>query len=332
MIYNWPVIGHEKQLTLLEKDIKTNNLSHAYLFEGPELIGKYDVAKTFANILLCENNYCHSCETCRQIKSNIFPDLITVDTLYIDKVNTDFGEITKHSNFPQKHRAKAPSAKTNKISIEDVREINNLLQMRTDSKYRILTIRNVERMKAEAQNALLKTLEEPPPKTIFLLTTSVISSLLKTIISRTRLLKFYPPPAAKVEAFVREQYPHSNDLEAVLKFTQSRPGRAVALLENPELLNQYQSVYNTVREFLKNRSLNNRFLYAETLSKNPAEIEIFLDIFTYLARQKLLTGVAEDQEESKHFISLIKKIGQVREGIAKNINSRLALEELMFHF
>ncbi|KKT19207.1 MAG: polymerase III, delta-prime subunit protein [Candidatus Peregrinibacteria bacterium GW2011_GWA2_43_8] len=76
MLYKWPIIGHEEQLKRLEADLKNGHLAHAYIFVGPDKVGKFLVAKTLAGILQCPNNYCRSCPTCVQVMKGVHLDTI----------------------------------------------------------------------------------------------------------------------------------------------------------------------------------------------------------------------------------------------------------------
>ena len=160
MYYNWNVIGHEKELGLLEHDFRENNIHHAYLFVGPEKVGKFRVAKSVAGILQCPENFCHSCPTCIQIEKKCHPDIIELE---------DDGQ---------------------SIKIDTVRDIIARLNMTSQGRYKILLIQNIGRLTEEAGNCLLKTLEEPPQKTIFLFTVSQLRDIMPTIASRMRLIHF----------------------------------------------------------------------------------------------------------------------------------------------
>ena len=71
MLYKWKIVGHKKQLVQLERELKEDNLSHAYLFSGPRQSGKYTIAKVLAKILQCPNDFCRSCKDCEMLKNKV---------------------------------------------------------------------------------------------------------------------------------------------------------------------------------------------------------------------------------------------------------------------
>ena len=134
MIYDWNIIGHKKQLEMLESDIESGSLAHAYLLCGPGHVGKYTVAKKLASILQCENNFCGKCPTCIQIRK---------------------GQHLDTMEFENNREA---------LKINQIREVIARCNMSSQSKYKIIILQSIGRMTTEAGNALLKTLEEPPEK------------------------------------------------------------------------------------------------------------------------------------------------------------------------
>ena len=160
MLLSDRLIGHGKQIESLLTDYTTGNISHAYLFYGPEQIGKFTLARDFAKLLQCENDFCGGCSACRQIQSAQHLDT----TFLIDDGNS--------------------------IGIETVRELKATLANTSQSSYKICIIERIERMTREASNSFLKILEEPSLDTIFLLTTDSLQALMPTITSRCRLLRF----------------------------------------------------------------------------------------------------------------------------------------------
>lgn len=297
MIYNWKIVGHEDLLTSLEMDMQSGNLAHAYLFSGPEKVGKYRVAKTLAHILQCENNFCHDCPTCLQIEKSGHADTIEL---------ADDGET---------------------IKIETVRELIVRLNMTTSAKYKIVLVEKIERLTLEAANCLLKTLEEPPEKTLFIFTTSSTRDVLPTIVSRMRAIQFHHCPEKMVREKIQEMYPESEGslLDQVSSFAMGKPGVAFRLMRDPEMLAVYRRLYQDLLRFLDHSSVFERFCYVQEFIEDPVKIQYFLDILTHLVRIRLL----EDPLNKERFIAILEKISFTIFALKHNTNPKLALEQLM---
>lgn len=302
-MYNWNIIGHKKQLEMIEQDIESGNLAHAYLFAGPSRVGKFSIVKRLANILQCENNLCNTCPTCKQLKSGNHPDTIVLR-------NTD-----------------------ESIKIEQIREIITRLQMTKQAQFKLLLIKGAERLTPEAANCLLKTLEEPPPNTLIIMTTSNIREILPTIISRVRLIKFTAYSNKFIEEKLTELYPDKDPdtIKQVASLSLGKSGKAIRLLENSELLAKYLNMYNVLCEFLEDKPLYAKFGAIEEVLKEEKSPDEFLDVFTHLVRTKLHSGIDVDTitpEKKQYYLDLLASIEETRNLLKKNVNARLALENL----
>jgi len=176
---NLPFPQIEKNLA---QAISSARVANAYLFLGPEGVGKFEFALRFAQALNCERaNFppCESCAVCKQIKARAHPDL------HLLELNPD----------------------EKQIKIEEVRNFQAELSYRAfQAQYKIGIIRKAEKLTLQAMNALLKTLEEPLPNTVLILTCSNRSRLAPTIVSRCQTIRFAPiEKKALVEILVQEQ-------------------------------------------------------------------------------------------------------------------------------
>ena len=154
------IIGHEQIIHHMSTALKSKKISHAYIFEGPNDSGKNMLARAFAKALQCEAGYgdsCDMCRSCHQMESGNQPD---VKWLTHEKPMT--------------------------IGVDDIRkQINADMAIKPySSKYKIYIIDEAEKMNEQAQNALLKTIEEPPAYGIIMLLTNNLEAMLPTILSR----------------------------------------------------------------------------------------------------------------------------------------------------
>jgi len=176
----------ETAVECLRQSIRENRLAHAWLFFGPEGTGKSLAALGVSEALLCEKSPgegCGQCTTCRRIQQRIHPD---VTWLLSERSQVERG-------FAQlKALGKQPSLE---IHIEQIRQLQERLHVRAlEGRYKMAVILHAHEMNIQAQNALLKTLEEPPANTVLLLCTHKKELLLPTLRSRCQALAFKPLP------------------------------------------------------------------------------------------------------------------------------------------
>lgn len=163
------IIGQDRPIRILQNAIATNRIAHAYLFEGPPSVGKVFTALNFAKAVNCltrpENGVdcCDECASCRKI------------------------DAANHIDVSWLNLAKGKS----QISIEQIRQMQAQINLKPyEARYKVFCIPDAELMNEEAQNCLLKTLEEPPLKSIIVLTSSKPAILFATIVSRCQAVKF----------------------------------------------------------------------------------------------------------------------------------------------
>lgn len=198
------IIGHEDEIRILKQALSEDRVSHAYLFTGDMGSGKKTLARAFAMALLCERGDpagCGECAACRKVQDGNHPDLIV---LHHDKPNV--------------------------ISVDDVRtQVVNTVDIRPyEGGRKVYIIPEAEKMNPQAQNAILKTIEEPPAYTVILLLTSSPEALLPTILSRCSKVALKPLRDEQVEDYLMTVM-HLPDYEArvMTAFAQGNLGRAV---------------------------------------------------------------------------------------------------------
>lgn len=313
---NWDIIGHEKQVNFLQKSIERNRLSHAYLFVGPEGVGKFTVALAFAKALQCEDgkneDFCGHCQPCLAIEEGNHPD---VHLIGLEK-------------------------DTREISIGQIRKLRRDFTLSALSGlYKIGVIQGADLLGRAAANAFLKTLEEPWGKTIFILTSSS-ESILPTISSRCQILKFPGLSIVKVE----EELKRRGVVQAkrLARVSLGRPGLALNIIKNPEILGTRENLIKDLISILASDN-NYRFKYAENLAQDKLKIKETLTCWTTLFRDILVSGYncqsATFWDKTLGFkipkekaLAAIKKLKRTYNIIfSTNVNPRLALEVLMLN-
>ncbi len=186
-MYNYTTF-HEKTMQTLINSVRTSSASHAYIFEGVEGMYKLENARLFANALVCENTLsspCGKCHACTEALSQTNPDII-------------FVEHDKGSDGKPK--------KT--IGVEAARNVAaDAVKTPYGKRKKVYIIPDGENLTIEAQNALLKTLEEPPEYVVFIIIIPSASMLLQTIISRSAIVSFNPVSADRIKQYIAEKYP-----------------------------------------------------------------------------------------------------------------------------
>ena len=201
------IIGQEDAKSLLKNAVKTGNHSHAYIFSGEKGSGKMMLAEAFATMLQCENpgdDACMECHSCKQALSHNNPDIIYV---------------------------RREDGKAN-ISVDVVREqiVNDVDIKPYSSKYKIYIVEEAERMNPQAQNAILKTIEEPPEYAIIILLTANHNAFLQTILSRCVLIQMKSIDTESIKKILQTKYEIVDyQSQMVATFAQGNVGKAVAL-------------------------------------------------------------------------------------------------------
>ena len=200
------IIGHEQIIEHLQNAITMDKVSHAYIINGPEKSGKMILAEAFATTLQCEEGGaepCMECHSCKQAVGRNQPDI-----LYM-----------RHE-------------KANTISVDDIRtQLNNDIVIKPySSKYKVYIVDEAEKMNVQAQNALLKTIEEPPAYAVIILLTTNADRFLPTILSRCVTLNIKAVPDEKIKKYLMSHYQIPDyQAEVCVAFAQGNVGKAIAL-------------------------------------------------------------------------------------------------------
>jgi DNA polymerase III subunit delta' len=268
------IVGHQFQIEQLTQDIESKNIAHAYLFVGPAHIGKMSIAHWFAKRIISQDlsseNVQVSHEQCDRL---LHPDLIVLDQLWMHGVNDDWDVLSRSSNVNQQHRSKS-KAKTDTISIDDVRVLQERLYEKSTGMHSCCIIRSVERLQDTAANAFLKILEEPPPGKVFILTTSSLSALLPTFVSRTRRVLFHKLPVVDMSKLLQDADPE--DVQFILHMSQGAPGKAIRLRDDPDTAREQRLLHSKALSFWKTKSLSERLRLLEPLHERGEDAQQFL--------------------------------------------------------
>ncbi len=265
------IIGHEQIIQHLREAITSGKVSHAYILSGEDGAGKNLLADAFAMSLQCEEkngtaDACGKCSSCMQAVSNNHPDIIRVT------------------------HEKAS------IGVDDVRiKINNDIQVKPySSPYKIYIIDEAEKLTEAAQNALLKTIEEPPVYAVLILLTNNLSALLPTILSRCITLKLKAVDQDLIRQFLMSEYKvpdYQAELSAV--FAQGNVGKAVKYASSDEFIGLKEDVLHLLK-YLDEMEIYEIIDGLKRISEKKDRINDYLDLMTIWYRDILMYKVTND--------------------------------------
>lgn len=315
------IIGHDRQIENLKNAIRRNNISHSYLFEGEEGLGKKKTALAFSKTLLCkeeEEKPCNICSSCIKFDSGNHPDFKII----------------------------VPNKKGT-IVIEEVEKIINAVSTSPfEGKKKVFIIDDSHTINIEGMNTLLKTLEEPPSFMNIILVTSISNKLLPTILSRCQRIRFYPIENAKIRKFLEEDISLDKDRsEFIADFTKGSIGKSIEIASSEDLFNRRDEVIMIIDNIL-NGDQTRALGAVKFFNENKDDIESILDIMLYWFRDLLIYKevgktsliINKDKLEilSKQssidfnkINDIIEKIEETRVNINNNVNFTLSIETML---
>ena len=295
------IIGNEKKIDMLRQIIKSNNIPHAMIFSGPEMIGKKKIAIEFIKNIFCED-LCGECYFCKSIENN--PDINIISPV------------------------------DGNIEIEEIRKAKERLSLKPYSnKIKVLIIDDSHLMKSDAQNAFLKMLEEPKGDTLIIFITPFREMLLKTIRSRAQEIKFSLVGNEEIEKYLISLGASSKKAKEISLISSGQIGKAINFFEDKSKMDFFNKSIEDII-FLSRSSISQRFQYAEKLKDDKIKIIEILDIWERFLRREILlkifnykSSVNYSLQKTKELIDELEKIKYIIE--SSNINKRIAFESLL---
>ncbi len=289
------IIGHQGQIEKLRSLINKKDIPHAFLFTGPEGVGKRTVAKWFFKALNCLNSNppCDECVSCNEINDGISYDMLEV----------------------------APLKKTIEIAqIDLVKERVSYRPLKAN--YKGIIIDSAHLMKTYTQDALLVTLEEPTKNTVIFLVTEYPQLLANTIISRCFEIKFSSVPQKDIIKVVKDK--------EIVELAMGRPGRAVSFSSNKSEMIRVKSIKKQAEDVVKGD-----FVYQSSALKKIVKDEEERNVTDFLnhllsTKRALVLQKLKKNEDVTRDVESIKKTEEVILLAAKtNTNLQLAVERAL---
>jgi len=317
------ILGHQRQIDILDRAVSNNKLSHAYLFSGPAGTGKRLVAMRLAKSLQCDaerGKPCDRCLPCKKVEEGNHPDISVVE----------------------------PDGQF--IKVEQIREMQKRVGYKPfEGKATVCIIDGADRLNISAANSLLKTLEEPPAQTHLILTAENIRVVIPTILSRCQRINFSPLSDEEVEEILKEDEAFTSedikaDIKAVAAMSGGSPGKALSIagafpLDEKDLF---------LKELSGIDSAEKAFLFAEKLVARDQIDRLMekLELLKFFMRDVMLTKLGRsskvvntgqndiivkraEQLTVKEIISKLEMISETEKSITMNANKRLAVETML---
>lgn len=316
------VIGHEQIVEHMKTAIEKGRISHAYILNGEAGSGKKMLADIFATALQCEehgNDPCGTCKSCLQADSGNHPDIIKVT------------------------HEKAS------ISVEDIRtQLNADIEIKPySSRHKIYIIDDADKMTEQAQNALLKTIEEPPAYAVIMLLVTNINKLLPTILSRCVTLNLKPVSVELIADYLMKEYQVSDyDAHISARFSQGNLGKAVKY-STSESFNESKDKVLHLLKYLEGMQVYEILDGIKQLGEHKLEIYDYIDIMILWYRDILLYKVTGNpnqllfRAEYQYIKKQAEKIGydgieniimamdKAKERLRANVNFDIAMELML---
>ncbi|MBL8094260.1 MAG: AAA family ATPase [Anaerolineales bacterium] len=327
---SWNLTGHAWAVDLLRRDLSQGRIRHAYLITGPDGLGKQSLALGLASALLCDapeaGSACGHCRACMLNSRATHPDLLKV-----------VPEIS------------GKRIRTGKVKIEAVRQLIYDVSLKPiEARRRVACLIDFDAANDQSQNALLKTLEEPPANVVVILTAESADTLLPTIRSRCEVIALRPlPPAEVCDALVTLHGIEAERADLLARVSGGRPGVALRLARDPDALAERYSTLALVKQLLLGSRVA-RFAAAERLAResNVDEIQATLQLWASLWRDVLLAMTDADLPRTNLDFGAdiealarevtpaagrqaLQALGRTADLLGRNVNARLALEVML---
>lgn len=326
------IIGQQHIKDHFQSSVVNNTVSHAYIINGEKSMGKAMLAKTFAMAIMCESSGsepCMECESCKKIANNSNLDVIN---LVRDK-----------------------NKKTDIIGIDEIRQqiISTMYDKPYNGEKKVYIIDDADKMNVQAQNAILKTLEEPPGYAVIILLTRNSSKLLPTIISRCIVLNMRPVEDKEIKQYLRERDKLLNStIDVITAMAGGNVGKAKLMSEDSDFID-FQNKILLILKGIPKTDYRKILEYVDVLSKIKSDkvygYDEILDLFTLWYRDVLLYKATGDEEDLifKNEISeitkqsvyftfeaineVIKLIDDTKSKLISNVNYEAVMEILLIN-
>lgn len=288
------LVGNENNKYILKETITKGNILHSYMFFGTEGIGKKLFALEFAKMILCENQKnspCEKCKSCIEFNSNNNPDFFFIE----------------------------PDG--NSIKINQIRNMQKgILEKPIISSKKVYIINNAETMTKEAQNSLLKTLEEPQEYVVIILIVSDENSMLPTIKSRCTKIFFEKISDENLKTYIKEKIGDVHFEESMIKLSEGSIGKCIEISKKQEILKKIEDFINNIENMDEVQIINASSYFNE----NKEDINLILD-YIYI----LIFNKTKEFSNKIKYIFAMEKVQNAKKKLSKSNNFDMTIDNML---
>lgn len=326
------IVGQQHIKEHFRSSVINGTVSHAYIINGEKSMGKAMLAKAFAMAIMCDaggSEPCMECESCKKIVNNCNPDVINL--------------------------IRDEKKKTDVIGIDEIRQqiISTMYERPYNGDHKIYIIDDADKMNIQAQNAILKTLEEPPGYAVLILITTNVTRLLPTIISRCIVLNMRPVEDKQIKQYLRERGRLlESDIDIITAMASGNVGKARLISEDNDFnvfLNQIVDILVNLPKTDYKKILEYVAVLSEIKKKKKYSQDDIFELFVIWYRDVLLykaTGQADDiifkkeiaeiSKQSGYFTfeaidAIVKSINDAKDKLKSNVNYEAVIEILLIN-
>ena len=327
---SWGMIGQDRAVTALQHAVAGGTATHSYLFVGPARVGKATLARRLAQALNCigDKPPCQACQPCQRIEGGIHADIQVVT------VEASEDEGPQHKD----------------VGVDQIRQVERTIALNPfEGRTRVVIIDPADAMTIGAQNAFLKTLEEPPPHVAFVLVAVGEDRLLSTIRSRCRRVDFRLTSLRTVEEALLEQGVEGEESRRLARLSRGRVGWAMAMAKDESLMKAREQALDRART-LGTMTIAQRLELAERLAGDfrqgrEAVLEQLLEWQSWWRDLLLVRSGAEEGVANfdlmadlrvdagrlgrQEVVAFLRALSAAHRHLTENVQPRLVLEALM---
>lgn len=319
----WPVWGHDHAVRELHA-ASVRGPRHAYILSGFEHLGKTTIARVFSQSLLCTQPTspgvpCLECSACRRVSRGTHPDCSLFDL-----------------ERQVKMAEKSTTSRNLTLNIQTVREITSSVSMRPlESQHRIIIVDDVETMQETAQEAFLKTLEEPPAYAVILLLTTDAELLLETIRSRAMTVHLQNVPMDRIQAGLITQGVESDKAGKIAEVSDGRPGWAIQAAKDDKMLAERLDQQAAADRWIgaeRYNQLAEATRLGDAFGKDRAAVYARLTAVQRQWRQRVLDDLTATPAKITDNVNALKSIDMCFRDLDANVRPKLALQTMVLQW
>lgn len=322
----WAVWGQPRAVTTLQQALQQGP-AHSWIFAGPPGTGKHATALALATALCCPNRGqdmagCGTCSVCRRIERGVFPDV---------------------TGFSLERQAERDGDKSRNLTlnIATVREISAAVAFRpTEARWRVVIVRDAETMQEPAQEAFLKTLEEPPPYAVIILLADELEPILPTIQSRASVVRFGPASEQVITSALVAGGVDAGQASTVAEVAEGSAGWAFRAINDPQLVQLRETELHEARQFVQGGAYDRMVTcirLADMFGKDRETVFRQLGwvqgVWRTLLHQSLGTyevkSGAGAKERALQLVKAVRSVDRCMANLEANVRPRLAMETMV---